>query len=156
MAKKHVLIAVIIIVIAAVGSFIVTQKPIAESDTTNQPLKTEASLDQPNSVSTRGRYVTYSDIDRASNDYNRTILFFHAPWCPQCRAFDKNISTGNLPDGTQILKVDYDSNQTLRKQYGVTLQTTFVSVEPNGEQIKKWIGYTSNHTLAALLNEFGS
>jgi hypothetical protein len=38
------------------------------------------------------------------------------------------------------LKVDYDSNEELRKQYGVTMQHTFVLVDEEWKMIKKWSG----------------
>lgn len=87
-----------------------------------------------------GQYVAY-DSATVQSDKGEKILFFHAQWCPQCRQLDKEINANNIPSGTTIYKVDYDSNQTLRKKYGVTLQTTFVKIDEQGKLIKKYVAY---------------
>ncbi len=46
-----------------------------------------------------------------------------------------------MPDGFTIIKVDYDSNQDLRQKYGVTLQTTFVKVDADGNGTGKYVAY---------------
>ena len=68
-------------------------------------------------------------------------MFVHAPWCPQCRSLEESIKTTVLPDNVTIFKVDYDSNQALRQQYGVTLQTTFVKVNDEGEKTDSYVAY---------------
>jgi thiol-disulfide isomerase/thioredoxin len=107
-------------------------------------------------LAAEGRYTTYSTDNVGAQGYETTLIFFHAPWCPQCREFEKNITAGTVPMSVQILKTDYDTSTELRKQYGVTLQTTFVRVNPEGNLIKKWVGYTSDHKLETLLKEFES
>lgn len=69
------------------------------------------------------------------------LLFFHAPWCPQCRSVESDILAQGVPDGLTIIKVDYDSRQDLRQQYGVTLQTTFVEVDADGTELQKHVAY---------------
>ncbi len=54
---------------------------------------------------------------------------------------DASISKAELPDDTTIFKVDYDSNQDLRKKYGVTLQTTIVKVDADGNLVDKYVAY---------------
>ena len=39
-----------------------------------------------------------------------------------------------------LFKTDYDSEKELKKQYGITYQHTFVYVDKDGKQIKKWSG----------------
>lgn len=85
----------------------------------------------------------YAEYDPAllwSND--DVVLFFHAPWCPSCKAADKSIMETGVDDFL-LLKTDYDSNTDLRKKYGVTYQHTFVQVDANGDLIKKWSGSNS-------------
>jgi len=91
---------------------------------------------------TAGSYEEYSPEKVASAGENKTILFFHAPWCPTCKSADKDISQNlNLiPDDVVILKTDYDNSSELKKKYGVTYQHTFVQVDAEGNQIKKWSG----------------
>jgi len=98
-----------------------------------------------------GRYADYSEAAVADECYTDTILFFHAPWCPECRGFDEAIKSGEVPEGAQILKVDYDSATALRKQHGVTIQSTFVRVDPAGKTVKLWSGYGQDKSVDAIL-----
>lgn len=98
-----------------------------------------------------GRYEPYSASLLAASGYDETILFFHAPWCPECRAFEQAITNGDIPKGVQMLKVDYDSSSDLKKKYGVTLQTTFVKVNTTGDRLSSWVGYGKDKSLAAVL-----
>jgi thiol-disulfide isomerase/thioredoxin len=89
---------------------------------------------------TKGTYKDYSE-EALANSNKVNLLFFHAPWCPQCRALEKSIQESDLPADVAIFKVDYDSNQTLRQKYGVTIQTTVVKLNSQGEQEKKFVPY---------------
>lgn len=70
------------------------------------------------------------------------VLFFHASWCPNCKAADADImkNIGQLPKNTVIFKVDYDQETALKKMYGITMQHTFVLVDDKGKALKKWAG----------------
>lgn len=98
-----------------------------------------------------GKYVDYSSEVFASTSGNR-VLFFHAPWCPQCKQLDSSIKSGTVPSGMTIFKVDYDSNQKLRQQYGVTLQTTLVLVDQSGKEIKKFVAYDEPNLESVVKN----
>jgi thiol-disulfide isomerase/thioredoxin len=74
-----------------------------------------------------GTYSEYSPEKLSATQNN--ILFFAATWCPACQNADKNFSASKIPVDINLLKVDYDSNEELRKQYGVTMQHTFVLVD---------------------------
>ena len=69
----------------------------------------------------------------------KVVLFFHAPWCPSCRANEKDIqakvAAGSLPAGLTLVKVDYDSSTDLKARYGVTVQDTFVQVDAAGHPV---------------------
>lgn len=52
-----------------------------------------------------------------------------------------DIKSQGVPDNVTVLKIDYDSNQELRKKYGVSLQTTFVKVDSTGNELKKYVAY---------------
>lgn len=98
-----------------------------------------------------GRYASYSEDKVKDASYDTSIVFFYAPWCSECQAFKKAIQADSVPTGTQILEADYDSSTDLKKKYGVTLQTTFVRVNNNGDLQKKWAGYGKDKSLAAVL-----
>jgi thiol-disulfide isomerase/thioredoxin len=102
-----------------------------------------------------GVYREYSEDAVAESGYDITILFFHASWCPECRAFEQAIEADDIPDGVQILKVDYDSATDLKQQYDVTMQTTFVRVDDTGEHQGSWVGYGKDRSLEAILTELG-
>lgn len=85
-------------------------------------------------------YTAYSDDMLGKTD--NTVVFFHAAWCPSCRAADSWISAGEVQAGLTILKADYDNSTDLKKKYGVVAQHTFVQVDAEGNMVKKWLGGT--------------
>jgi thiol-disulfide isomerase/thioredoxin len=103
-----------------------------------EPVQQTAKTELPAPV--KGKYADYSAeaVLAAKGD---KVLFFYAPWCPQCRALEKSIMSQTLPDNLTIFKVDYDSNQALRAKYGVTLQTTLVKIDDNGNKLKSYVAY---------------
>jgi thiol-disulfide isomerase/thioredoxin len=116
------------------------------SESTPAEINTSTS-NSPNQ--TPGTYVDYSE-DAVASAKGTRVLFFYAPWCPQCRALDDDIRVKGAPDGVTIIKTDYDSNQALRQKYGITLQTTFVRIDDNGNLIKKFVAY-DEPTLASVI-----
>lgn len=98
-----------------------------------------------------GSYVAYS-AEAVASANGQKVLFFHAPWCPQCRQLDKSITAGTVPEGVTIYKVDYDSNQELRQRYGVTIQTTLVLLDKDGNEVKKYVAYDEPNLAAVVEN----
>ena len=124
----------------------------SQSDTQKKP-KSQPSTEsqQPVNPST-GRYAVYIDGKNMEHAYKKTILFFHAPWCGDCQAFDKVLREGPIPAGVQILKVDYDSRQDLRQKYGVTKQSTFVELDDDDDYDHDiWVGYGKEKSIRAIL-----
>ncbi|HET6968304.1 MAG TPA: thioredoxin family protein, partial [Ornithinibacter sp.] len=70
----------------------------------------------------------------------KVVYFFHASWCPTCRATEEAIARDGIPAGLTVVKVDDDDETDLRQQYGVTTQHTVVQVDPSGAQLAKWTG----------------
>ena len=121
-----------------------SQAPANQAET---PKEVDADVDIP------GVYTDYSAATLAEAKGTR-LLFFYAPWCPQCRELDASIRSSSLPDNLTILKVDYDTNQALRQKYGVTLQTTVVQIDDAGEKVKSFVAYDSP-TFEAVKTAFG-
>ncbi len=167
MGKKG-MIAVVIVVVAvivAVAWYLLSSKDQDNVSSENHSSQTgeemdsqeademsdeEEVLDENVENQGKGRYATYEADQIGEEGYDTTVLFFYASWCPDCQAFDTAIVEGEIPSGTQILKVDYDSNKDLRKQYGVTVQSTFIGVDNKGEKKSSWIG-SGEASLEAVL-----
>ena len=100
-----------------------------------------------------GSYEDYDASKLALANDGTVVLFFHAGWCPTCRTAEKNITSGSIPDGLTVLKLDYDREQDLRKKYKVTYQHTYVQVDADGNLIKKWGG---SNTIEQIVNKINS
>lgn len=155
---KKVISIVFMAAVLLVAGYFITQSNTDESvdtsqATTNQKEQTDSTsqtdtdqapvteVPDPLPEDTRdGAYVDYSETTLAEANGVR-LLFFHAPWCPQCRALEEDIQSSGVRSGVTVLKIDYDKNQELRQKYGVTIQTTIVRVNENGELIDKYVAY---------------
>ncbi len=88
------------------------------------------------------RYLAYSsDAFQAARNKTR-VLFFHASWCPSCRAAEADITSklDRIPENVVIFKTDYDTETELKNKYDITYQHTFVVVNEAGNEIDKWNG----------------
>lgn len=146
--KLFTTIGLVLALIAAALVYVVMQKADSSTDKTaqsqTQSKTTPSPAPQlhapPPAAATPGAYVVYSNEAFAATPGTK-LLFFHAPWCPQCRELEATIKSNPLPANVTVFKVDYDSNQALRQKYGVTLQTTFVKVNDAGEKVKSYVAY---------------
>ena len=77
------------------------------------------------------------------------VLFFNASWCPTCKATVESLDADGVPAGLTVVSVDYDAANDLRKQYGVTVQHTFVQVDQQGNQLAKFSGAPSGEAIAS-------
>ncbi|MGB0119716.1 MAG: thioredoxin family protein [Solirubrobacterales bacterium] len=117
----------------------------ATADDSSSGGGTEPAADKPGNKATddtqaAGAYVDYAPELIAETPGNK-LLFFHAPWCSQCQALEADIEASDIPAGTTIFKVDYDTNQDLRQEYGVTIQTTMVKVDKDGNKVDELVAY---------------
>lgn len=150
MNKK--IIITVLSILALVAAAFAYLSMLPRSDTANQSPTIVGETGEGEPADTvapsAGTYLTYRD-GAIENTAGTKILFFHAPWCPQCRALETSIESGQIPASVTIFKVDYDSNQDLRQKYGVTIQTTLVKVDDDGSLIEKYVAY-STPTLQAI------
>lgn len=148
MSKKLIIIITVLVLAAGGIAFAALNKDeMASQRTDSENASQETPSSQPSPAApddstpqAAGAYVDYSS-EVIANTSGTKILFFHAPWCPQCRALEASIKEEGVPSGVTIIKVDYDSNQKLRQQYGVTIQTTLVKVDDNGQSVEKYVAY---------------
>lgn len=153
--KALLVIGIIVIAIAASITYIILSKnnttsqdaAVSQTQTASTPTEETASpADTPTAVN--GQYRAY-DSAAVASDQGTKLLFFHASWCPQCRSLDSSIENSALPDNLTIYKVDYDANQSLRQKYGVTLQTTIVKIDNDGNKVASYVAY-DEPTFAAV------
>lgn len=112
--------------------------------TTEPVISGEENNDKPAETVAPGTYEDYSKeaLADAQSQNRKIVLFLHASWCHFCQDADKDFKANldKIPAGVTLFKVDYDSNKTLRTQYAVAHQHTFVQIDSEGAQITKWVG----------------
>ena len=70
-----------------------------------------------------------------------TVLFFHAQWCPLCRADLKMIEAQRSRLGDiSVVVVDYDKNRQLKAKYGIVYQHTYVQIGEDAQKLAIWNG----------------
>ena len=110
--------------------------------TTTTPETTSSSTmsGEATSMMKSGSYEVYAPDKLARAATGSVVLFFHASWCPSCRALDADIKAhmSQIPEKLTILDVDYDNSSALKQKYGVTYQHTLVQVDQNGTLVTKW------------------
>ncbi len=117
------------------------KQPKSQPGLTSVPAQSPAALPAP-AMAQPGTFVDYSPA-AFNNSSGSRIVFFHAPWCFQCRELEKDIKANldKIPSGVTVFKIDYDSNQDLRQKYGVKLQTSFIKVDAGGKVIQNFVAY---------------
>jgi len=81
-----------------------------------------------------------------------TVLFFHAGWCPSCKAARKDFEANAADlEGINLVVVDYDSSVDLQKKYNVSYQHTFVQISPEGEAMTQWNGGKTKELLEKIV-----
>ena len=86
---------------------------------------------------------------KAMADGKTTLVFFHAPWCPVCRAQEPKVlaQLNGAAKDVVAFKVDYDSNEALRKEMNVTKQSTLILYSGMKETAR--LSYKSDDTSIA-------
>jgi len=174
--QTHLRIGILLVSIAiGIGIVVISNTPKSNSSESYGSTKTtEISINSNNSsnssssqnfntssaasskVTVESGYTVYDSKKLENAKYGKVILFFHATWCPSCKALDTDIkkNLANIPNDTLILKVDYDSNPDLKSKYKITSQHTLVQVNENGDLIKTSPGLYQLNTLDSVLKNF--
>jgi thiol-disulfide isomerase/thioredoxin len=155
MNKKSLSLMVLIIVLAGASIAVLKNKSTTKSSTAvaTSGVALQSTIDvqacpKPNDSTTAvqgispGSYVTYADYKKDCAKYSnaKIVYFFHATWCPTCQGIEKEINAdmARIPAGVTIVKTDYDTEKDLKAKYGVTVQTTFVQIDRDGNKIAKY------------------
>ena len=95
-------------------------------------------------------YIDYSQENFANAIGKKRVYFFHAKWCPTCKAANEEFLSraSEIPADVVLFKTDYDTERELKKKYTITYQHTFVLVDENGNELKKWNGGSFSELIA--------
>ncbi len=88
---------------------------------------------------------------------NKSILVeIHASWCPTCKAQKAILNNVLLPEpkfkDMVVLRVDFDSQKDVVKQFGARIQSTLI-VYKGKKEVGRSVGDTDPASLAALLDK---
>lgn len=113
---------------------------------------TAGASDASSMTMAKGAYLSLADYEKqmADRSGSTVVYFFHASWCPDCKATDAALMSQGVPDGLTVVKVDYDTATDLKKKYDVTIQHTFVAVDSSGMATKKWTGAKDGDAIKAM------
>lgn len=113
---------------------------------------TAGASDASSMTMAKGAYLSLADYEKqmADRSGSTVVYFFHASWCPDCKATDAALMSQAVPDGLTVVKVDYDTATELKKKYDVTIQHTFVAVDSSGMATKKWTGAKDGAAIKAM------
>jgi thiol-disulfide isomerase/thioredoxin len=103
-------------------------------------------------MSTEGAWVDQAAYEADAATFHGAgdvVLFFNASWCPTCKATVQSLDADGVPPGLTVVSVDYDAATDLRRQYGVTVQHTFVQVDEQGNPLAKFTGAPSGEAIAS-------
>jgi thiol:disulfide interchange protein len=99
-----------------------------------------------------GSYIDFADYEANKDAYasSNVVLFFNAAWCSTCKIVRDNIAADptSIPADLTIVQVDFDSATELKRKHGVTVQHTFVQVDPAGNELAKWAGSLTAEEIA--------
>ncbi len=130
-------------------------KPVQTATKSAPPKTSPAPTARPASPSASARPVATSppspriiglpDYQKAQADYagDQVIYYFDAPWCPTCRAAvaDFNRNKDKIPQDVVIVLADFDTTKDLQRRWGVTTQSTAVTLGSGGAKDRAfWAG----------------
>jgi thiol-disulfide isomerase/thioredoxin len=105
----------------------------------------------PEAALPAGAYIDHATYaaDTTAHEDSTVVLFFHADWCPSCRATDAALTEDGVPEGLTVVKVDFDSQTSLRQEYGIVQQHSFVHVDALGTALATWSGSPDGEDILA-------
>jgi len=147
MSKKIITIsAIIILIFLSIGVFVTFSNNNSPKTSNNSVMIEDddenKNMEDSGVVMQESRYVQYSSEKFNSYSDKKRVYFFHAAWCPTCKVANEefNADSNLIPEDVVLFKTDYDSEQALKKKFGITYQHTFVYVNEKGDEITKWNG----------------
>lgn len=149
---KKILLTLTIFVSTIFLSACIPQITQTQKDTTTSANNQELTAQGPTTQTSN--YVEYTPtiIRELANQGKKVVLFFHATWCPTCKAANEDILNrlDEIPEDIVIVKTDYDTYTELKEKYNITYQHTFVQVDGDGNQITIWNGGDLDEIIAKV------
>lgn len=157
MNKTLIVVLLAVIVLVAIGAFAYSQ---SSSDTGSAMMSKELDGEEEMAVKSEkmdktdienvesSRYTVYTNATDLEHLEAKRVLFFYASWCPTCRPADADFKANldKIPSDFTVVRVNYNDPETdqsekdLAKKYAVTYQHTYVQINSNGKEIRKWNG----------------
>lgn len=124
--------------------------PVSQNLTADEMAANATEAESPAATKTAGTYQDYDPALVAASTADTIVLFFHATWCPSCRALHNDITNNvaAIPPGVEIYRADFDIHTELRRQNNVTLQHSVMTIDTDGIAISN---ITHPLNLSALL-----
>lgn len=129
--------------IAAIGVFTLTGCTQAIDETQEPVEEVVSEVVEPVEVvpeeSADVQLASYEDFTQERYDEllgkESFAIFFHASWCPDCVYLEGQIkeNIASLPKDAVILKANFDTENKLKQEYGITVQSTVVVVGKDGK-----------------------
>lgn len=101
----------------------------------DEKVMTEEVMEQEDTETSQVKSVmnfTESAYKAAIASKKDIVLDFHADWCPVCVAnepvLNEAVSKLSADSNVVVFKVNYDESTDLKKQFGITYQSTFVMI----------------------------
>lgn len=145
---------VVIALVVVAGGYVLSR--VGKQNDGSENVKSTAQRQASNNAGgavLAGSYESYDAAKLAKAKDGNVVLFFHANWCPTCKALDRDLEAqaNNIPANLTVLQIDYDTATELKQKYGITSQSTFIQVDEIGRELKRWQGSTTLSDLVAQL-----
>ncbi len=98
----------------------------------------EEGVDSETEANNAGQFVEYSQSAFDSDTNSKKVLFFHQKSCSVCKQIETNMKAGVMPEGVSLYLVPMETETALVEKYSVNLQTTFIEVDDEGNQLQEW------------------
>ncbi|MBT3834801.1 thioredoxin family protein [Candidatus Peribacteria bacterium] len=101
-----------------------------------------------------GMYEDYTEGVVGNGEMS--MLFFYASWCGYCQAKDALLtemySSEDMPN-INTYKVDFDTEEALKAQFGVAMQDTFILIDDEGNAIESIPGASEEDIRGMIFTE---
>lgn len=116
----------------------------------------EAEMEKAEEAASAGgaMYEEYTAQKRTDLAGKPHLVFFHAEWCSTCLKKEETIK-GNLADLPEVtvLQANFDGEDELKKELGVTMQSTVIAFDSDGNEVRRTQGALTLEQIKQLMME---